>query len=95
MRGASATLAVWQRIMSNAAMSADRMEGIVEIAQAVAGDGRTALIASWFSGRTMFGNHQYGVAQPCGSASFFVGYARDDQPDLNDGLAVSMSWCVR
>jgi len=55
MSGTIVTLTVWQRIMGNAAMSADRVGGIVEIAQAVAGDGQTAIIAIWFSGRTMFG----------------------------------------
>jgi len=95
MSGTIVTLAVWHRSMGNAAMSADRVVGIVEIAQAVAGDGQTAVIASWFSGRTMFGYHQYGVAQQCGSALFFVGYARGNQPHFHDELAVSVSWCVR
>ena len=45
MSGTIVRLAVWQRIMGNAAMSADRVGGIVEIAQAVAGDEQTALIA--------------------------------------------------
>jgi len=43
----------------------------------------------------MFGYHQYGVAQQRGWASFFVGYARGNQPDFHDELAVSVSWCVR